>query len=274
VAFGENDAWLQPASPSLSAIAVFRPELQILSIGDNPIKAKLQVTARPFFSIRTKVRFQIARVLCTQAIMISARFSVLDSGALSMVRRPILSLFLALSAGAQSAQIPISQANVEIDTAGVFPIDGSTATVYSTGPGLRVGGDFRLHRNLVAEGGWIGAWMGPIYYNCSSSGCSYSRLENKFLDYGLRGVLPLAGGRVELSLGVGGGYIWFDSASGDNNYYNGSLFQYSGKAAVALDRNGHWRVNFTVRTWRDLGRPIQQWLSTAAGISYGFGTVR
>ena len=46
------------------------------------------------------------------------------------------------------------------------------------------------------------------------------------------------------------------------------------KAAIALDRNGHWRVNFTARTWRDLGRPIQQWLSTAAGISYGFRTVR
>jgi len=205
--------------------------------------------------------------------MISARFWVFDSGTLSMVRLPILSFFLALSARALPAQVPISRANVEIDAAGVFPVDGFKAEEYSTGPGLRVGGEFRLHRNLVAEGGWTGAWM-ATYYDCSRFGCSYSRLENKFLDYGLRGVLPLAGGRVELSLGVGGGYIWFDSTSGDNYYYNGSLFQYSGKAAVALDRNGHWRVNFTVRTWRDLGRPIQQWLSTAAGISYGFGNVR
>ena len=191
-----------------------------------------------------------------------------------MARLPILLLSFSLggSAGALSAQVPISRANVEIDAAGVFPVNGFKAEEYSTGPGLRVGGELRLHRNLVAEGGWTGAWM-ATYYNCSRFGCSYSRLENKVLDYGMRGVLPLAGGRVELSLGVGGGYIWFDSASGDN-YYNGSLLQYSGKAAVALDRNGHWRINLALRTWRDLGRPIQQWLSTAAGISYGFGTVQ
>jgi hypothetical protein len=205
--------------------------------------------------------------------MISTRFWVFGSGNLSMARLPILSFLLALSAGALSAQVPISRANVEIDTAGVFPVDGFKAEEYSTGPGLRMGGEFRLHRNLVAEGGWTGAWM-ATYYNCNHLGCSYSRLENRFLDYGMRGVLPLAGGRVELSLGVGGGYIWFDSASNGSSYYNGSLLQGSGKAAIALDRNGHWRFNFTVRTWRDLGRPIQQWLSTAAGISYGFGTVR
>jgi hypothetical protein len=186
---------------------------------------------------------------------------------------PILFLFLTLSAVALSAEIPISRANVEIDAAGVFPVGGYKAEEYTAGPGLRVGGELRLQRHLAVDVGWTGAWMATSY-DCSSHGCSYSRLENRFLDYGLRGVLPLAGGRFELSLGLGGGYIWFDQTSGDNYYYNGSLLQYSGKAAVALDRGGHWRVNITVRTWRDLGRPIQQWLSTAGGISYGFGTVR
>ena len=75
-----------------------------------------------------------------------------------MVRFPILSFFLALSARALPAQVPISRANVEIDAAGVFPVDGFKAEEYSTGPGLRVGGEFRLHRNLVAEAGWTGAW--------------------------------------------------------------------------------------------------------------------
>jgi hypothetical protein len=190
----------------------------------------------------------------------------------SLVWQGWAALAFCASASALSAQIPISRVNLEIDAAGVLPVDGYVAEEYSTGPGLRLGGEFRLHRNLAAEIGWSAAWM-ATYYNCSYYGCSYSRLENKFLDYGMRGVLPLAGGRVELSLGVGGGYIWFDSAVSEN-YYNGSLLQYSGKAAVALNRNGHWRGNFTVRAWRDLGRPIQQWLSTTAGISYGFGTVR
>ncbi len=190
-----------------------------------------------------------------------------------MMRLPILFFFLAVSFGALSAQVPIPRASVEIDAAGVFPVAGFKAEEYSTGPGVRAGGELRLHRNLIVEGGWTGAWM-ATYYNCSRFGCAYSRLENKLLDYGLRGVLLLGSGRAELSLGVGGGYIWFDSTSGDNNYYNGSLLQYSGKATLALDRDGHWRASFTVRAWRDLGRPIQQWLSTAAGISYGFGRLR
>jgi hypothetical protein len=189
-----------------------------------------------------------------------------------MKRLPLLSLFFVLSAGTLPAQIPIPRANAEIDATGVFPVGGYVTTPYSAGPGLRAGGEIRLTRYLAADAGWTGAWM-PTDYGCNRFGCSNAHLENMFLDYGLRGVLPIAGGRVELSLGVGGGYIWFNRHS-DESYNSGSLFQYSGKAAVALDHGGHWRVDFTVRTWRDLGRPTQQWLSTAAGISYGFGTVR
>ncbi len=188
-----------------------------------------------------------------------------------MKRSTLHLFFLTYSAGALSAQIPIPRANAEIDAAGVFPITGYVANAYSSGPGLRAGGDIRLARYLAADAGWTGAWM-TTSYACSRFGCSSSRLENKLLDYGLRGVLPLSGGRVELSLGIGGGYIWFDRLS-DDSFHNGSLIQYSGKAAVALDRGGRWRFNFTVRAWRDLGRPIQQWLSTTAGISYGFGSV-
>jgi len=190
-----------------------------------------------------------------------------------MKRLTFLSIFLILMAGALCAQIPIPRLSAEIDAAGLVPVGGYKAEEYSSGPGLRAGGEFRLNRYLAVDAGWTGAWMATDY-NCSRFGCANSRLENKFLDYGLRGVLPLASGRVELSIGIGGGYIWFDKLSNDASYYNGSLLQYSGKVAAGLDRNGHWRANFTVRTWRDLGRPIQQWLSTAAGISYGFGGVR
>jgi hypothetical protein len=199
-------------------------------------------------------------------------FGSLIQELISMKHLPLLSLFLVFSAATLPAQIPIPRANAEIDAAGVSPVGGYLANAYSSGPGLRAGGDFRVTKYLAADAGWTGAWM-SLDNGCKYPPCSYPQLENKFLDYGLRGVLPLAGGRVEFSVGVGGGYIWFDRTSGDS-YHNGTLFQYSGKAAVALDRSGHWRVNLTVRTWRDLGSPIQQWLSTAAGISYGFGTVR
>lgn len=196
----------------------------------------------------------------------------LIQGLALMKRLSLFSLFVVIAGGTLPAQIPIPRVNAEIDASGVFPVGGYVTNAYSAGPGLRVGGELRLARYLAADAGWTGAWL--VKGNCDPHGCFYPRYENKLLDYGLRGVLPLAGGRVELSIGVGGGYIWYDKLSDDSFFGNGSLFQYSGKAAVALDRGGHWRVNFTVRTWRDLGRPIQQWLSTAAGISYGFGTVR
>ena len=182
-------------------------------------------------------------------------------------------VFVTLATAAMRAQIPIPRVNAEVDAAGVFPVGGYVAEEYSSGPGLRAGGDVRLARYLAAEAGWTAGWMNT-FYSCNRFGCSYSRLENKWLDYGIRGVLPLAGGRFELSAGLGGGYIWFDRLSESASFYGGSLLQYSGRVAAVLDHGGHWRFNFTVRTWRDLGRPIQQWLSTAAGISYGFGHVR
>jgi hypothetical protein len=209
---------------------------------------------------------KVSRTICSDF----PAFGVFDAGTMERLRR--FCLCLALSVGALSAQFPIPRANAEIDAAGIFPVGGYVAGAYSSGPGLRMAVECRLTRYLAADAGWTAAWMATDY-SCSRFGCSYSRLQNKFLDYGLRGVLPLDGGRVELSVGVGGAYIWFDPIS-DDHYHNGPLFQYSGKAVVALDRTGRWRVNFTVRTYRDLGSPIQQWLSTSAGISYGFGTVR
>src|SRR5437879_2051304 len=144
--------------------------------------------SRHFFPTRTSAPVGFQSIFHTSCNDFRPVLGLRFSGTLSMVRLPILSFFLALSAGALCAQVPIPRANVEIDAAGVFPVDGFKAEEYSTGPGLRVGGEFRLHRNLVAEGGWTGVWM-ATYYDCSHLGCSYSRLENKFLDYGLRGVL-------------------------------------------------------------------------------------
>ncbi len=113
-----------------------------------------------------------------------------------------------------------------------------------------------------------------MYQNCGKYGCASSRENFRLLDYGLRGILPLAGGRVELSAGLGGGYVLHPFGYSGPYGPNQSLFQYSGKAAIAVDHAGRIRISFGVRTWRDLGRPTQQWLSTTAGVSYGFGRVR
>ena len=85
----------------------------------------------------------------------------------------------------------------------------------------------------------------------------------QLLDYGIRGVAPVAGGRLELSVGLGGGSIWHSSIDFPDRP-NQALFQYSGKIAFAPV----WDAPASLwRTWRDLGRQTEQWLSTTAGIS-------
>lgn len=76
--------------------------------------------------------------------------------------------------------------------------------------------------------------------------------------------------RVELSVGSGGGYIWYDRGF-ENSFLDSALLQYSGKATFAFDHRKRFRLGFTVRTWRDLGRPTQQWLSTTGSVVYGIG---
>ena len=169
-----------------------------------------------------------------------------------------------------AAQNGETRHNLEVGGGGVFPIGGWLASNYSTGPALHAGYQLRLLKYLAAEGGWTGAWLPGS--SCSRYGCEHPVGRVGFLDYGLRGIVPVAAGRVELSAGLGGGYIWY--GPGDAPYYNGSLLQYSGRATVAVDRRRHLRVGFTARTWRDTGSPIQQWLSTTVSVFYGFGKVR
>lgn len=169
-----------------------------------------------------------------------------------------------------AAQDGATRHNLEVGGGGVYPIGGWLASEYSAGPALHAGYELRLLKYLAAEGGWTGSWLPGT--SCSRYGCEHPLGRVGFLDYGLRGIVPVAAGRVELSAGLGGGYIWY--GPGDAPYYNGSLLQYSGRATVAVDRRRHFRVGFTVRTWRDTGSPIQQWLSTTVSVFYGFGKVR
>ena len=109
--------------------------------------------------------------------------------------------------------------------------------LYSAGPGWRSGSELRLMRHLSAEAGFTEAW--PVANDiCPSLGCipiTYSRQSLKLLDYGVRAVAPVAGGRLQLSVGLGGGYVWH-SVIDFPNRPNQALFQYSGKIAFALDR--------------------------------------
>jgi hypothetical protein len=181
-------------------------------------------------------------------------------------------VFICFFAAVLAAQDDASRHSLEVGGGGVFPLSGWKASEYSVGPALHVGYQLRLQKYVAVEAGWTGSW-GPTNVGfCSPKyGCEYLGGEVGFLDYGLRGIVPVAAGRVELSVGLGGGYDWYGNGY---NYFNSALIQYSGRATVAIDRRKHFRVGFTIRTWRDLGRPTQQWLSTTVSLVYGLGKVR
>ena len=187
-----------------------------------------------------------------------------------MKRYPGCFVWMSLLAGVLAAQDGAARHSLEAGGGGVFPLSGWKASEYSAGPAVHAGYQLRLQKYVAVEAGWTGSWLPGT--SCSRFGCEHPVGRVGFLDYGLRGIVPVAAGRVELSAGLGGGYIWY--GPGDAPYYNGSLLQYSGRATVAIDHHKHFRVGFTIRTWRDLGRPIQQWLSTTVSVVYGLGTVR
>jgi len=162
------------------------------------------------------------------------------------------------------AQDAWTRHNFEIGGGGMFPVSGYKAEEYSSGPAGRVGFEFHALKWLGAEVGINEA--GLTGSSCESYGCTYSRETFRFLDSGLRAHVLLDRGRIDLSVGIGGGYVWYPYA---DLFTNEALLQYSGKAAVALDRGGRFRLAFTVRTWRDLGRPTQQWLSTMGSLVVG-----
>jgi hypothetical protein len=154
----------------------------------------------------------------------------------------------------------------ELGAGGVVPLSGYRTDAYSPGWAWRPGYELRFSKLLGAETGLTQSFLSGS--ECNRFGCTHPGRTAKFLDYGLRAHAVLAHGQVDLSVGAGGGYGWFEL--GDYGI-NGHLFQYSGKASVALDQRKRTHVAFTLRTWRDLGRPTQQWLSATGGVIYSFG---
>lgn len=176
----------------------------------------------------------------------------------------------ATSLGVSAAQTGFARHNFDFGAAGLFPMSGHKTAPYSPGPGWRAGYEFRGIKYLSAEVGFTNGWP-MVSHSCSRFGCIDSRERLSLLDYGVRGIAPLAGGLVELSIGLGSGYVWHPFGAAGPFGTDQHLFQYSGGAAFAAGHTRRIRLVFGIRTWRDLGRPTQQWLSTTAGVRYGFG---
>ena len=156
--------------------------------------------------------------------------------------------------------------NLEIGGGGIFPVAGYIANNSHSGPAGMASYELRLLKPLGAEIGYLeGSVPGAV---CSRFGCEYPRAALSLLNYGLRGHLCWRDCRLDVSLGVGGAYVWNESYQG---YADGTLFQYSAKVSVALDHSKHFRLAGTVRTYRDLGSPTQQWITTTGSFIFAFG---
>src|SRR3954470_24352252 len=101
--------------------------------------------------------------------------------------------------------------NFDLGVGGVFPIGGYIANSFHAGPAGRLGYELRPSRYFGVETGFTGAGL-PYLTGCKF-GCEYTRETEIFFDGGIRGHLPLAHGRFDLSVGVGGGYVWFEHYS-------------------------------------------------------------
>src|SRR6267154_3759452 len=134
----------------------------------------------------------------------------------SFVNRAVFAVFLL--AGAAWAQNGVMRNNFEVGGGGVFPLSGYKAEEYSAGPAWHAGYELRPIRALGAEAGYTGAGLPGTA--CDKFGCTYPRETVKLLDYGLRGHVLLDDGRIDLSAGVGGGYVWYE---GYNPFANGPL---------------------------------------------------
>ena len=168
---------------------------------------------------------------------------------------------------ASAANLQFGSSTFTAGVGGVFPQSGAyTVAPFHDGPTFSGEYEFGLHKFLAADIG-VENFL-PNYDTGSRLGGAVSRERVTLLSFGLRGVLPL-GGRAELFAGTGGAKR--GSSNDFNPYGNSLLWQLNGGVRLALDRAKHWRVGPTVRLYRDLGRPTEEWLSVTGEVGYRFG---
>jgi hypothetical protein len=127
---------------------------------------------------------------------------------------------------------------------------------------------YRFRPFLQAEVG-VATALNPVP---AIIGANYNiQPNNRFIwvPFGVRGILPLHGDRVELSLAAGGLYETFN---GDGlTSRNGWGEYFSGSAAVALDRGRHFWLGASPRFYlANTGGPNDRWFVITGDVSFRF----
>jgi hypothetical protein len=161
------------------------------------------------------------------------------------------------------------RSTVSIGVGGGLPAGGFRTEQFLNGPAFSASYEFRLFKYVAPEIGLVD--LLPNYTEYSKYGSSISRYRVTLLSMGIRGVLPLAHGRVELFAGPGATRVWssqYDLARGfDAPKW---LLEISGGGRIAIDHGRHFWAGPTVHFSRDGGRPTEEWVSLTADFAVRF----
>ena len=157
----------------------------------------------------------------------------------------------------------------------------------STGPAFKVNYEFRLAKYFAVEAGTEMLFPKTVQYQptyvilagtnlinyfngvttVSAYTPSFERRPVATVPFGIKGILPLAHGRLELFAGVGGAYGW-----NHNRYLNSWYGQTSLGGRFALDKGQQFWVGTSGRYANNFSNTSRQsWLSWTADFSVRFG---
>lgn len=156
----------------------------------------------------------------------------------------------------------------------------------SNGPAFRGNYEFRLLKYLALEAGVETMLPKTTQYLYSpvfnlgqpsnvffSSSSPYVLIEakdteqNTFLPFGVKGILPVRGSRIELLGGFGGAYVWHS----DGSFRNAWVTQTNVGARIAVDQGRHFWLGTSGHFYSNFGSRRQEWLSWTADLGLRFG---
>lgn len=183
-----------------------------------------------------------------------------------------------------SAQEPARTSTITLGVGGETPTRNEFGE--STGPAFKGNYEFRLWKYFAVEAGvdtllpkterfellpviTSGTTLvssGPFCFACVAVSFP-DRTRVTLLPFGIKGILPLYDGRVELFGGFGGAY----ALHSDYSFQNAWLMQTSAGARVALDRGHHFWLGTSGRFYTNFGAERQEWVSWTADLGLRFG---
>ena len=140
---------------------------------------------------------------------------------------------------------------------------GDLKPYFVTKPGIEIGYGYRFYRYFQADAGFdmvFGAADVQAYLN-TSLGPLRIRDRQYFVPFGVRAILPIAGGRVLFSGGGGGAYLRYSEVLHQpSDYYHvdcpvctsrdGCGYYALADVSVFVDRAKHFRVGAVTKTYR------------------------